>query len=91
MTTKTKAKEATKQRDPKFRVIPNLSLRGKDIMTRYKNGTLRMTLEGQYSINEKIDESRRMTKQDIINAARDNNSKIEGYKLNLEKLKQTNG
>lgn len=89
MSTKSKssaAKSAPQQKpkDPRFRVVPNLSLRGTDIMKRLKNGSLKVDVKtGQYSIDDEIDASRRMTKADIINASRKNFQNINNLNNKL--------
>jgi len=66
----------------KFKVIPNLSLKGPDIMRRIANRTLIMNGgTGQYSLDEEVDEARRMTKMDIMNKHRE----ITGNIANLQK------
>lgn len=64
------------KKDPKFRVIPNLSLKGKDIAMRLKNRTLRIDSDGQYSLEAEIDETRRMSRLDLARKAQENNKKI---------------
>lgn len=90
-TTKTaskKTKPVRKQNDPKFRVIPNLSLKGKDIMARLRNGSLRLDATGQYSLSPEIDATRRMTKLDIELAARENFKKIQSHQKSLKDEQQ---
>lgn len=83
MSTKQKAINATKQNDNKFKVIPNLSLRGKDIRQRLANGSLKLNPSNQYSLDTQIDATRRMHKIDIIHEAKKNQGIIEnlGQKL----------
>lgn len=79
-----------KTTNPKFRVIPNLSLKGRDIMTRLKNRSLILNASGQYEINEAIDATRRMTKLDILNEMKRNSSKINEIQSILNQAKLTN-
>jgi len=65
----------------KFKVIPNLSLKGPDIMRRIQNRTLIVNGQGQYSLESEVDEARRMTKMDIMNKHRE----ITGNIANLQK------
>lgn len=88
-TVKQPLKQTAKQKDPKFRVIPNLSLKGKDIATRLKNRTLKIDTDGQYSLEAEIDETRRMSKLDISRKAVENNKKINSLNDKLkEKFKK---
>lgn len=82
MTTETKK---TKQQPVnKFRVIPHLSLRGKDIMTRLKNRSLMFDTSGnQYSTDEQIDATRRMSKLELTRTASDNRKKITAMQQEL--------
>jgi len=66
----------------KFKVIPNLSLKGPDIMRRIANRTLITNgATGQYSLDAEVDETRRMTKMDIMNKHRE----LTGNIANLQK------
>jgi len=65
----------------KFKVIPNLSLKGPDIMRRIANRTLIMNSQGQYSLDQEVDDTRRMTKMDIMNKHRE----LTGNIANLQK------
>jgi len=60
-------KQEQKKRDPKYRVIPNLSLKGKDIMQRVKNRSLDIKSSTTYSLDEEFDNFRRMDKLDQVN------------------------
>lgn len=79
---------STKKRDPKFKVIPNLSLRGKDIIQRLNNRSLRAEPDGVYSMDEKIDATRRMRKLDILTEANKNSNEINNL---TNKLKSNAG
>lgn len=89
MTTKTKAQpKPQKRKNEKYRVIPNLSYRGKDIMSRLKNGSLKPQSSGEYSLLPEIDETRRMSQLDIKRKAQENAHKIKGYQDDLGKQPQ---
>ena len=66
-TTKEPVKATIKKKDNKFRVIPNLSLKGKDIMKRVKNRSLQLTPQMTYSLESEYDDFRRMNKLDQVN------------------------
>lgn len=91
MTTKTAkprqpmAEASTRKRDPKFKVIPNLSLKGKDIMNRLKNNSLQLQHSGQYSLEEEIDNSRRLSKVEIMHKAKENLENINNLTSKLNK------
>jgi len=68
----------------KFKVIPNLSLKGPDIMRRIANRTLIVNGQGQYSLDPEVDDTRKMTKMDIMNKHRE----ITGNIANLQKSMQ---
>lgn len=85
--TKPKKEAQTKptQVNPKYRVIPNLSLKGKDIMTRIKNRSLIPDRSGQiYSLDDKIDTSRKMSKLDLLNEMQKNDRQISDLKSKLK-------
>jgi len=65
----------------KFKVIPNLSLKGPDIMRRIANRTLIVNGQGQYSLEPEVDDARRMTKMDVMNKHRE----LTGNIANLQK------
>lgn len=72
-------------RDPKFRVIPNLSLKGKDIMKRLQNRSLILDgMTGNYTLEEQWDAMRRMTKADAILAAQKNANQIKELSNKLQ-------
>lgn len=74
-----------KAKDPKFRVIPSLSLKGVDIMRRLANRSLILDgMGGQYSLDEFADKSRRMTKSDIILAHREATQNIQSLQNKLQ-------
>lgn len=61
-----RAEKTKKPKDNKYRVIPNLSLKGKDIMQRVKNRSLQLTPQMNYSMENEFDEFRRMNKLDQV-------------------------
>lgn len=79
MATKTKLQD-------KFKVIPNLSLKGKDIQIRLRNRSLILSQPnmGMYSLDERITEASRMHRTDLINEARKTNENIESLKKQLD-------
>lgn len=76
-------------KDAKFKVRPNLSLRGKDIQTRLKNNTLDTDADRQYSLDEKIDETRKLSKLELNTKVNENNRKIQDLNDRLNKAKNT--
>lgn len=68
--------QAKRPKSNKFKVIPNLSLKGKDILTRLRNRSLTLGANGQYALDEKIDQVRRMSKIDIAREALSNQQRI---------------
>jgi len=74
-----------KAKDPKFRVIPNLSLKGADILRRLANRSLMLDgTGGQYSLDEFAHASGRMTKSDIILAHREATMNIQSLQNKLQ-------
>lgn len=67
-----------------FKVIPNLSLKGPDILRRYQNRTLNLQGQGQYSLDPDIDDARKMTKSDLINKHKELTNQINKAKNNLQ-------
>jgi len=79
-----KSKQPTKP--VKFRVIPNLSLKGKDIMIRLKNRSLILDNKNiQYSLESEFDEARRMSKVDLHRAMLDNAKHINSLTKSIKK------
>jgi len=77
--------ETKKLINSKFRVIPNLSLKGKDIMTRLNNRSLIIDNTGQqYSLEEEFDSMRKMHKTDLMNAHRNNHHLINSLQNQLK-------
>jgi len=74
-----------KQKNPKFRVVPNLSLKGPEIMRRLKNRSLNLEHGGQYSIDEEIQASLKLDKVELKNKARENAQKIADLAKKLDK------
>lgn len=67
-----------------FRVIPNLSLKGKDVLNRLNNRSLILEPGGQYNLDEKIEEARRMSKLDILNQHRLETANIANFRKKLQ-------
>lgn len=76
---------AKKPKSNRFKVIPNLSLTGKDILTRLRNRSLTLNQGGQYILDEKIDQVRRMSKIDIAREALSNQKKINNLNQKLQR------
>jgi len=71
--------------DPRFKVIPKLSLRGKDIMTRLKNRSLVLDgMTGNYTLEEHWDAARRMSKADAARALLTNGKTIADMKRTMK-------
>lgn len=90
MTTQTKSKKSEKPKSPenKFKVIPNLSLKGNDILTRLKNGSLKLG-SNAYNSSPQIEATRRMSKIDIARKMVENQQTIQSIKSNLSTLKKS--
>lgn len=73
-----------RKKTTEHRVIPNLSLRGEQIMMRLRNGTLKLDPNGTYSLNEKLDEGRRMSRIDAANAHRQNSIDMANMRSKLQ-------
>lgn len=66
-----------------YKVIPNLSLRGKDLRIRINNNSLRSDTKGNvYSMDEEMDALKKMSKADIHRMSLDNTKNI--YDLQKE-------
>jgi len=75
-------------KDPKFRVIPNLSLKGVDVMRRLANRSLMLDgTGGQYSLEEFAHQAQRMTKADVILAHREATMNIQSLQNKLQNVK----
>lgn len=88
MTTATKnrqVKQTPKPKNEKYRVIPNCSLRGSDIISRLKNRTL-IPQTGQYALDEAIDATRRMNKIDVAREALSNSKNIHTLQQKADAL-----
>ncbi len=82
--------QEVKKDENRFKVIPNLSLKGTDVIKRLRNRTLMPSQNGQYSLDERIDEARRMNKADLINAYRENGIKLSNINQKLQENEQAN-
>lgn len=76
----------TKPKNPKYKVTPNLTPRGIDIIMRLQNKSLDTTGERSYTLNEDIVNARMKSKHEIIKDAQKNASRIKGLKDSLEKF-----
>lgn len=89
MTTKQVSKQVKatpqKMKNEKYRVIPNCSLRGSDIISRLKNRTL-IPQTGQYALDEAIDATRRMNKIDVAREALSNSKNIHTLQQKANEL-----
>lgn len=89
MTTKTTAKKATgKQKDPRFRVHPGLSIKGTELRSRIKNRSILFDPNGQYSMDTEILETMKLSKPEILNKAMRNQEYIEDLQRKIEKANQ---
>lgn len=78
MTTKPKYKK-----NPKYRVIPGLTPNGKELMQRLKNRSIVLEDNGDYSLDQEMDEARRLTKSDLRNKTNENKAKIDGLQKKI--------
>lgn len=67
----------------KYRVKPNLSLRGRDIMQRLNNGTLPLNKDGQYTLDPKYAQMKGKSKIDHARDFVEESIKIENLKNKL--------
>lgn len=72
-----------KKKNPNHVVTPNLTPRGKDILMRLQNKSLDLEGDRSYTLNEDIVNARRMNKHQLMEAARQNESKIQGLQKTL--------
>jgi len=72
--------------DPRFKVIPKLSLTGKDIMSRLKNRSLVLDgMTGNYTLEEQWSALHKMSKADIARERIKNGQNITNLKQQLNK------
>lgn len=65
----------------KYRVKPGLSLTSKDLYRRYRNNSLMgISNEGQYAMDESIQDFTRMEKTQQLNSMKETFNKIENLK-----------
>jgi len=70
----------------KTKVVPGLSLKGKDLMNRIRNGSIQLNgSSGQYIQNKDLADAMRMSKTEQIIAARENAKKVAELKSKLQK------
>lgn len=77
----------------KFKVIPNLSIKGIEVLKRLNNRSLIPNGNtGEYTLDEKIADSLKMNKRDLLMAVREEQfNAVEGKKyLSILEAKQTN-
>jgi len=71
--------------DPRFKVIPKLSLTGKDIMSRLKNRSLVLDgMTGNYTVEEQWSALQKMSKVDIAREQLKNRANINELKSKLK-------
>lgn len=77
-----------KREESKYRVIPNLTPRGSDILRRIKNRSLKTEPNdaSDYTDNEEIVRASRLSKKDLITRARENQEKIIQIERDLLKI-----
>lgn len=74
------------ERNAKYRVIPRLTPRGKEIGQMVRNKSIQAGNVGQYSLDEKLDEIRRKSRLDIHTDALMAKQEIRSMKNRLEDL-----
>lgn len=84
MTTKRTAKKATKQKNPKYRVLPGLSITGHELRSRIKNNSITLQEGTDYSLDETYTTASRLSKNEVLQKARENQEQINRTKENLE-------
>lgn len=72
----------------KFRVIPNLSLKGVDIMQRLKNRTLVTEGTSMYNLSEEIEASRKLTRSDLVLKHMEVSRSINSMKQQLQQQEE---
>lgn len=89
MTTKAATKGRPKRDMNQFKVVPNLSLRGKEIMRRLNNRSLRLqsSQANDFSIDTEIDDTRRMNRVDIHRKMLDNSKQAKDLQTKLDNNK----
>lgn len=85
--TRPKSVNTLKPKNTKYKVHPNLTPRGKDIMIRLRNKSLVTSGGDNYTLDDEIVRASRYNKKDLINKARENAEKIQGYEKELSKPK----
>lgn len=91
MKTATKKSQPKKITNEKFRVKQNLSLRGKDLMSRLNNRTLLFKEPTNHSLDPKVDDIRRMSKIDIARESLLNSKNISDQMRKLDKINEDEG
>lgn len=72
----------------KYRVIPNLSLKGPDIMQRLKNRTLTIEGPSMYNLSEEIEASRKLTRSDLVLKHMEVSKSINSMKQQLQRQEE---
>lgn len=87
-----KTTQTKKLINEKFRVHPNRSLKGQELMIRFRNRTVQGKQTGVYNDNEQAERARKMSKVEIKREALENASHIKqlSNKLNPNPNVQTN-
>jgi len=68
----------------KTKVVPGLSLKGKDLMNRIRNGSIQLNGSGgQYIQNKELADAMRLSKTEQILAARENAKRVQELKSKL--------
>lgn len=77
-----------KREESKYRVIPNLTPRGTDILRRIQNRSLKTEAQDEtaYTENDEVVRASRLSKKDLINKARDNQEKIIQLERDILKI-----
>lgn len=75
--------EPLPSRDPKYRVKENMSIRAKELLSRVKNRSRIAEPTGQHSLEEAIDETRKMRRIDVARKANENMKNINSLTKKL--------
>jgi len=71
--------------NPKHKVLPNLSLKGKDLMTRVNNRSIDLSTRGNfYGDNPEMFRAKLLAKPELVAAAKKNAEQIANIKKKLE-------
>lgn len=89
MTTKTAIMAKPKQKNPKFRVHPGLSIRSTELRSRIKNRSIQLDDEGQYTLDQTMHEAMSMSKPERVNMAIRNSERINELQMELQYAEKT--